>query len=68
MKNIRTSAELKIKYNEISNLCKVTKKPVYITVNGECDTVLINISDYNQMALKIDLLKILLEIDDTKLA
>ena len=67
MKNIRTSAELKIKYNEISNLCKATKKPVYITVNGECDTVLINISDYNQMALKIDLLKILLETDDNKL-
>ena len=39
MQNIRPSAELRNKYNEISNLCKETREPVYITVNGHGDTV-----------------------------
>ena len=51
MQNIRPSAELRNKYNEISSLCKETKEPIFITVNGHGDTVIMNIEDYNQMIL-----------------
>ena len=64
MQNIRPSAELRNKYNEISNLCKETREPVYITVNGHGDTVIMNLEDYNQMVAELELLKMLAESQD----
>ena len=48
MENIRPSADLRNKYNEIAKLCKDTKEPVYITVNGRGDTVLLSMAEYKQ--------------------
>ncbi|MCR5422942.1 MAG: type II toxin-antitoxin system Phd/YefM family antitoxin [Bacilli bacterium] len=64
MKNIRPSAELRNKYNEISNLCKETREPVFITVNGHGDTVIMNLEDYNQMVSELELLKMLAESEN----
>lgn len=64
MQNIRPSAELRNKYNEISNLCKETREPVFITVNGRGDTVLMNLEDYNQMVAELELLKMLSESEN----
>ena len=64
MQNIRPSAELRNKYNEISNLCKETREPVFITVNGHGDTVIMNLEDYNQMVSELELLKMLAESEN----
>lgn len=64
MENIRPSAELRNKYNEISNLCKETRKPVYITVNGHGDTVILSLEQFNQMQAELELLKMLSESED----
>ena len=64
MENIRPSAELRNKYNEISNLCKETREPVYITVNGHGDTVILSLEQFNQMQSELELLKILSESED----
>ncbi len=64
MQNIRPSAELRNKYNEISNLCKVTREPVFITVNGHGDTVIMSLENYNQMISELELLKMLSESED----
>lgn len=64
MKNIRPSAELRNKYNEISNLCKETREPVYITVNGHGDTVILSLEQFNQMQAELELLKMLSESED----
>ena len=64
MQNIRPSSELRNKYNEISNLCKETREPVFITVNGHGDTVIMNLEDYNQMIAELELLKMLSESED----
>lgn len=64
MENIRPSAELRNKYNEISNLCKETRKPVYITVNGRGDTVILSLEQFNQMQTELELLKMLSESED----
>ena len=61
MQNIRPSAELRNKYNEISTLCKETREPVYITVNGRGDTVILSIEQFNQMQAELELLKMLSE-------
>ena len=62
MENIRPSAELRNKYNEISNLCKETREPVYITVNGH--TVILSLEQFNQMQSELELLKMLSESED----
>ena len=64
MQNIIPSAELRNKYNEISSLCKETKEPIFITVNGRGDTVIMNIEDYNQMIAELELLKMLAESEN----
>ena len=64
MENIRPSAELRNKYNEISNLCKETREPVYITVNGHGDTVILSLEQFNQMQAELELLKMLFESED----
>lgn len=64
MQNIRPSAELRNKYNEISNLCKETREPVFITVNGHGDTVIMSLENYNQMVAELELLKMLSESED----
>lgn len=64
MQNIRPSAELRNKYNEISKLCKDTREPVYITVNGHGDTVILSLEQFNQMQAELELLKMLSESED----
>ena len=39
---IRPSADLRNHYQEISEICKTTNQPVYITVNGKEDTVIVS--------------------------
>ena len=64
VENIRPSAELRNKYNEISNLCKETREPVYITVNGHGDTVILSLEQFNQIQAELELLKMLSESED----
>ena len=64
MQNIRPSSELRNKYNEISNLCKETKEPIYITVNGHGDTVILSLEKFNQMQAELELLKMLAESEE----
>ena len=51
---IKSSTTLRNNYNEISNLAKETGQPIYITKNGEGDTVLMSIEAYEA---KMELLK-----------
>ena len=62
--NIRPSAELRNKYNEISTFCRETKEPIYITVNGRGDTVVLNITEFEKMKAELELLRSLAEADD----
>ena len=61
---IRPCADLRNKYNEISNLCKETREPVYITVNGHGDTVILSLEQFNQIQAELELLKMLSESED----
>lgn len=45
---IKASAAIRQNYNEISELCKKTKEPVFLTKNGEGDLVVMDIETYNQ--------------------
>ncbi len=49
MEIIRPSADLRNHYAEISKTCRETQEPVYVTVNGRGDTVLLSMAQYAQM-------------------
>ena len=49
MQNIIPSSDLRNKYQEVSKFCKETNQPVFITVNGRGDLVLINLAEYEEL-------------------
>ena len=57
--SIRSSADLKNHYNEISKQCKENKDAVIITVNGKEDTAFIAYEEYRLLLAKIELLETL---------
>ena len=46
--NIRPSASIRQNYNEISELCKKSGEPVYLTKNGEGDLVVMDIAAFDR--------------------
>jgi len=64
MNIIRPSADLRNKYAEISKLSKDEQQPIYITVNGRGDTVLISQVVYEKQLAELELLKLLAEAED----
>ena len=51
--NIKPSASIRNNYNEISELCKSTGEPVYLTKNGEGDLVVMDIEYYERTMQQI---------------
>ena len=46
--DIRASASIRNNYGEISELCKKTQEPVYLTKNGEGDLVVMDIKAFHR--------------------
>ena len=64
MEMIRPSADLRNHYSEISKSCRENRQPVYITVNGRGDTVLMGLTEYEQMRAELELLRTLSEAEE----
>ena len=64
METIRPSSDLRNKYPEISRLTRETREPVFITVNGREDTVLMGYAQYGRLNSELDLLRTLAEAQD----
>lgn len=64
MDTIRPSADLRNHYSEISRVCRESRQPVYITVNGRGDTVLLGMSEYEQMRAELELLRTLADAEE----
>lgn len=64
MDRIRPSADLRNRYSEISKLCHETREPVYITVNGRGDTVILSLAEYEQIKSELKLLRMLAESEE----
>ena len=61
MPTIRPSADLRNKYNEISELCHEYSEPVFITKNGTGDLAVMSIETYELLAGKLQLYSLLEE-------
>ena len=66
--NIRPSAVIRNNYNDISNFCKTTGEPVYLTKNGEGDLVVMDIETYNRREKMLKLREELLAVEEDRLA
>ena len=64
MESIRPSSDLRNKYPELSSMVRATGEPIYITVNGHEDTVLMGHAQYGKMKAELELLSMLVEAQD----
>lgn len=55
MPNIRSSADLRNNYNEISTYCHEYNEPVFITKNGKGDLAVMSMETYEEMLGRFEL-------------
>ena len=55
MPSIRPISDLRNSANEISDFCRQTREPVFITRNGTGDMVVMNLEKYERQMALIDL-------------
>ena len=64
--NIRPSAAIRQKYNEIADMCRKTAEPVFLTKNGEGDLVVMDIETYNRREKMLKLREELLAVEEDR--
>ena len=64
--NIRPSAAIRQNYNEIANLCRQTKEPVFLTKNGEGDLVVMDLETYEQREKMLKLREELVSVEEER--
>ena len=64
---IRPSAAIRQNYNEISELCKKSGEPVYLTKNGEGDLVIMNIEVFTRREKMLALREELLAVEEARM-
>ena len=62
--SIRPSSDLRNRYQELSSRTGDTGEPIFITVNGHEDTVLMGHAQYGKMKSELELLNMLVETQD----
>ena len=68
MPTIRSSAELRNRYNEISSFCHQYNEPVFITKNGKGDLAVMSIEAYERLLGRFELYGLLQEgVNDIKI-
>lgn len=67
MMNIKPSAAIRKNYNEISELCKRSGEPVYLTKNGEGDLVVMDIEAFARRESMLRLRENLISAEEGRL-
>jgi PHD/YefM family antitoxin component YafN of YafNO toxin-antitoxin module len=65
---IKPSANIRQNYNEIAQLCRSTREPVYLTKNGEGDLVVMDIETFTRREKMLKLREELLAVEEDRLA
>ena len=65
---IRPSAAIRQNYNEIAEMCKKTREPIYLTKNGEGDLVVMDIEAFNRREQMLKLREELLAVEEDRMA
>ena len=65
---IKPSSELRKNYNSIAEICRTMKTPVFLTKNGEGDTVIMDIETYSRREEELKEAERLLAIERARFA
>ena len=65
---IKPSATIRQNYNEIADLCRATKEPVYLTKNGEGDIVVMDVESFVRREKMLRLREELLAVEEDRAA
>lgn len=65
---IKSSAAIRKNYNEISDLCKRSGEPVYLTKNGEGDLVVMDIEAFSRRESMLRLRENLIVAEEDRLS
>jgi PHD/YefM family antitoxin component YafN of YafNO toxin-antitoxin module len=65
---IKPSSELRKNYNRIAEICRTNKIPVFLTRNGEGDTVIMDIETYSKREENLAQAERLLSAERARLA
>lgn len=68
MINIKPSASIRNNYNKISELCRKTGEPVYLTKNGEGDLVVMDIANFSRRESTLKLREQLVAVEEERLS
>jgi prevent-host-death family protein len=68
MINIRPSAAIRKNYNEISEICKRTGEPVYLTKNGCGDLVVMDVESFARRESMLKLRETLLRSEEDRIS
>jgi prevent-host-death family protein len=68
MMNIHPSADIRKNYNMISELCKRTGEPVYLTKNGSGDLVVMDIESFARRESMLKLRETLVSAEESRLS
>ncbi len=67
MPTIKSSADLRNSYNDISSFCHEYSEPVFITKNGKGDLAVMSIETYERLVGRLELYSLLYEgLNDVK--
>ena len=67
MPTIKSSADLRNSYNDISSFCHEYSEPVFITKNGKGDLAVMSIETYERLVGRLELYSLLYEgLNDIK--
>jgi PHD/YefM family antitoxin component YafN of YafNO toxin-antitoxin module len=61
MPTIKSSTDLRNRYNEISTFCHANREPVFITKNGCGDLAVMSIDEFNGMRARLELYALIAE-------
>ncbi len=64
--NIKPSAAIRQNYNEIADLCRSTREPVYLTKNGEGDLVVMDVESFVRREKMLQLREKLLAVEEKR--
>jgi len=65
---IKPSATIRQNYNEIADLCRATREPVFLTKNGEGDIVVMDIESFTRREKMLRLREELLAVEEDRIA
>jgi PHD/YefM family antitoxin component YafN of YafNO toxin-antitoxin module len=65
---IKPSAAIRQNYNEIADMCRASKEPVFLTKNGEGDLVVMDMDTYARREKMLTLREELLAVEEDRAA